>query len=184
VLSILGKAVLKCSGHFFSCQAGHREKSLKIQDPSYRRDDKQSMTYLGNNVMSDKIERIGFGIVADEDKSAERFAHADRFFVFDLKNRKEVIFREYRPNPYGEICKQKYPKPCVIGDNPSDEEVEIYRKMAEILKDCKSVWGKNFGNYVHDALSAVGVNPILSDRDPQEAIDSLIGARYLAGYRD
>jgi len=72
----------------------------------------------------------------------------------------------------------------VIGDNPSDEEVEIYRSIAEILKDCKTVWGSNFGNYVYNALEAAGINPILSDHEPQETIDSLIGARYLAGYRD
>ncbi|MEN8215906.1 MAG: hypothetical protein ABFS56_05930 [Pseudomonadota bacterium] len=136
--------------------------------------------------MSDRveIERIGFGIVADEDKTAYIFAHADRFLVFDLKNRKEVTLREYRPNPYAEICKQKYPKPSVIGDHPSDEEVEIYRKMADILKDCKTIWGYNFGNYVYNALEAAGCNPIMCDRDPQETIDSLIEARYLAGYRD
>jgi len=136
--------------------------------------------------MSDRveIERIAFGIVADEDKTAYIFAHAARFLVIDLKNRKEVIFREYRPNPYAEICKQKYPKPSVIGDNPSDEEVEIYRKMAEILKDCKTVRGYNFGNYVYNALEAAGCNPIMTDHQPQETIDSLIEARYIAGYRD
>lgn len=131
-----------------------------------------------------KIERIGFGVVADENKSAEIFAHADRFLVIDLKNRQEVTFREYRPNPYAEICKQKYPKPSVIGDHPSEEELEIYRKYAEILKDCKTIRGGNFGNYVSNALSATGANTILSDWDPQETIDSLIESRYLAGYRD
>ena len=131
-----------------------------------------------------EVERIGFGIVADEDKSAGIFAHADRFLVVDLKNRKEITFREYRPNPYAEICKQKYPKPSVIGDHPADEEVEIYRKIAEILKDCKTIRGMNFGNYVYNALSATGANAIMSDRDPEETIDSLIESRYAAGYRD
>ena len=131
------------------------------------------------------IERFGFGVVADKDELPLYFTHSDRFLVVDLKLRKEVIWREYRPNPYAEICREKYSMPSVIGDNPCDEEVEIYRQIAEIVKDCKYVQGKSFGNYAANALKAAGSDAMMvSFHEAQEWIDSLIEARSYAGYRD
>lgn len=131
-----------------------------------------------------EVERIGFGVLADSNKRPYIFSHSDRFWVVDLKNRKEVIYSEYRPNPYAEICRNKYSKPSVIGDNPEPEELEIYLKMAQILSDCDTVWGYNYGNYVMLALEGAGTDPIMTDREPEKIIQSLIDARRYAGYRD
>jgi predicted Fe-Mo cluster-binding NifX family protein len=132
-----------------------------------------------------EIERIGFGVTADKDIHPRIFSHSDRFLVVDLKLRKEIILREHRPNPYGKICREKYTMPSLLGDHPSDEELEIYRNVAEILKDCDYVRGKNFGNYVVYALEKAGVEAMMSSsHEPDEWIDSLIESRYAAGYRD
>jgi hypothetical protein len=138
------------------------------------------------NVMKElpEIERIGFGVLADKDEHPYVFSHSDRFLIIDLKRRKEVIAREYRPNPYAEICKTKYQMPASPGDNTSEEELEIYRKIAEIVKDCKYVAGKNFGWHPMRALKSAGTDGMMIPVQPHEQIDSLIGARYIAGYRD
>ena len=135
--------------------------------------------------MKDKIERIGYGIIADKDEYPHVFSHSDRFLIIDLKNRKEVIMREYRPNPYAEICKTKYAMPACIGDEISDEELEIYQKIAEIVKDCDRVLGKNFGSYPVKALQDAGTDFLMTNSyNPQDHIESLIESRYIAGYRD
>lgn len=132
-----------------------------------------------------EIERIGFGIKADKDEFAGIFSHSDRFLIVDLKLRKEVILREYRPNPYAKICREKYAMPSLLGDSPSDEELEIYRKMTEIVTDCLYVHGKNFGYYMVRAFEVAKIELImLSSHEPEEWIESLIEARYMAGYRD
>ncbi|RKZ42471.1 MAG: hypothetical protein DRQ49_01205 [Gammaproteobacteria bacterium] len=131
------------------------------------------------------VERIGFGVIADKDEHAPVFSHSDRFWIVDLKRRKEVIWSEYRDNPYVQTCKEKYPNPSAIGDHPCDEELEIYRKIGEMLKDCKYVSGQNFGNYAADALEAAGTEAMMNfSHQPQEWVDSLIEARGYAGYRD
>ncbi|MCP4695479.1 MAG: hypothetical protein GY862_01325 [Gammaproteobacteria bacterium] len=139
---------------------------------------------MANESKFKEIERIGFGVMADKDECPRVFSHSDRFLVMDLKNRKEVVFREYRPNPYAETCKTKYTMPSVLGDHPSDEEVDIYRKVGELMKDCDYVAGKNFGNYAIFGLQEAGTDFLMTSHEPQEWIDSLIDARYLAGYRD
>jgi len=133
-----------------------------------------------------EIERLGFGIKADKDEFADIFSHSDRFLIVDLKLRKEVIFREYRPNPYAKICREKYAMPSLLGDSPSDEELEIYQKMTEIVTDCLYVHGKNFGYYMVRAFEEVAKIELimLSSHEPEEWIESLIEARYMAGYRD
>jgi len=132
-----------------------------------------------------EIERIGFGVIADKDEHSPIFTHSDRFLIADLIRRKEVIWHEPRPNPYAKICREKYPKPSVTGDNPSDEELEIHRQIAEILKDCIYVRGRDFGSYSADALKAAGSDAMMvSSDEPQEWLNSLIKYRAYAGYFD
>jgi len=133
-----------------------------------------------------ELERIAFGVMADKDEYPYVFSHSDRFLIVDLKRRKEIIAREYRPNPYAQICREKYTKPTFIGENISDEEWEIYQKIGEILKDCKYVGGRNFGNYTVKALQEAGTDFMMMNEpfQPYSWIDSLIEARYMAGYRD
>jgi len=136
-------------------------------------------------MIREEIERIGYGVIADQDEYPHVFSHSDRFLIVDLKNRKEVVMREYRPNPYAEICKTKYAKPAFIGEKISDEELEIYQKIAEIVKDCYHVLGKNFGSYPIKALQDAGTDFLMTNSyNPQEHIERLIKARYIAGYRD
>jgi predicted Fe-Mo cluster-binding NifX family protein len=135
--------------------------------------------------MLPEIERIGFGVKADEDEYPEFFTHSDRFLIVDLKRRKEVVLREYRPNPYVATCKEKYGRKALELYYGEDEELEIYRQIAEIVKDCKYVGGKNFGYYVKMALEKAGTGPMMMNyENPQEWIDSLIEERALAGYTD
>ncbi|OQY45465.1 MAG: hypothetical protein DRR08_22885 [Candidatus Parabeggiatoa sp. nov. 2] len=131
-----------------------------------------------------ELERLSFGVMADKDEHPHVFSHSDRFLVVDLKNRKEIVAREYRPNPYAQICKEKYPIPTDPGENISDEELEIYRQIAEIVKDCKYAGGKNFGYFVKLALEKAGTESMMLSFEPQGWIDSLIENRYMAGYRD
>ena len=130
------------------------------------------------------LERIASGVMADKDEHPHVFSHSDRFLIIDLKMRKEIVGREYRPNPYGKICREKYAMPTFIGEKISAEEWEIYQKIGEILKDCKYVTGKNFGSYTIKGLQEAGTDYLMTDFQPYEWIDSLIDARYLAGYRD
>jgi hypothetical protein len=96
-----------------------------------------------------ELERLSFGVMADKDEYPHVFTHSARFLVVDLKTRKEIVAREYRPNPYAKICQEKYPKPTEPGENISKKELEIYRQIAEIVKDCKyAAGGKNFGYFV------------------------------------
>ncbi|HDN25821.1 MAG TPA: hypothetical protein ENG03_01730 [Thioploca sp.] len=135
--------------------------------------------------MPSEIQRMGFGVIADEDEYPEFFTHSDRFLIVDLKNRKEVILREYRPNPYVAICKAKYGRKELEFFKNNKEEREIYRQIAEIVKDCKYVAGKNFGYYVKMALENAGTSSMITSFDnPQEWIDSLIENRIYAGYTD
>jgi len=135
--------------------------------------------------MHSEIQRMGFGVIADADEYAEFFTHSDRFLIVDLKRRKEVILREYRPNPYVAICKEKYGRKELEFFKNDKEEQEIYRQIAEIVKDCKYVTGKNFGYFVKMALEKAGTESMLSNfENPQEWIDSLIENRAYAGYRD
>ncbi len=119
-----------------------------------------------------------------EDKFAYVFSTSDRFLIIDLKNRKEVIHQEYRPNPYAEICKEKYPIPTDLGNGPSEEELEIYNKIAMIVQDCKYVAGKNFCYYPARALRAAGSDALMKPIGPWESIESLIKSRRAAGFRD
>lgn len=135
-------------------------------------------------ITTDVIERICSGVNADNDLHPYVYTHSDRFLIIDMKNRKEILKREYRPNPYGKICREKYAVPTSLGDPISDEEKEIYRKMAEIVKDCKYVTGTNFGYYPARALEAAGTDHMMTAAQPQEWIDSLIDARLFAGFRD
>jgi hypothetical protein len=131
-----------------------------------------------------EIKRFCFGVKADKDERPYVFTHSDRFLVIDLKHRLEVVKREYRPNPYAKICQEKYTIPTDPGDGISDEELEIYRQIAEIVKDCEYVGAKNFGYFVKMALEKAGVTPMMTTFEPQEWVDSLIENRYMAGYRD
>ena len=134
--------------------------------------------------MSDYIERIGFGVVASEDKYPYVFSTSDRFLIIDLKNRKEVIHQEYRPNPYAEICKEKYPIPTGRGEGASEEELDIYKKIAMIVQDCEYAAGRNFGYYPAKALVEAGSDHLMTSFEPWEWIESLIESRRAAGFRD
>lgn len=101
------------------------------------------------------IERYAFGIKADSEEMPKIFSHSDRFLIIDMKDRKEIIHEEYRPNPYGKICRTKYPMPACLGDRISDEEREIYKNMAEIIKDCDTTIGNNLGYFPKMALEKV-----------------------------
>ncbi|RKZ73215.1 MAG: hypothetical protein DRR19_31205 [Candidatus Parabeggiatoa sp. nov. 1] len=69
--------------------------------------------------------------------------------------------------------------------HPSEEEREIYRQIAEIVKDCKYVTGNNFGYYVNMALEKAGSGTMMTTyENPQAWIDSLIEYRYMADYFD
>jgi predicted Fe-Mo cluster-binding NifX family protein len=128
---------------------------------------------------------MGFGVIADADEYSELFTHSDRFLIVDLKDRKEVIRREYRPNPHVAICKEKYGWEAIKSDSHGEEELRIYREIAELVKDCKYVAGKNFGYFVKMALEKAGTSSMMTNsKNPQDWIDSLIENRAYAGYRD
>ncbi|RKZ92015.1 MAG: hypothetical protein DRR19_05490 [Candidatus Parabeggiatoa sp. nov. 1] len=75
--------------------------------------------------------------------------------------------------------------PTFIGEKISAEEWKIYQQIGEIVKDCKYVAGKNFGNYTTKALQEAGTDFLMNHSfQPYEWIDSLIEARDMAGYRD
>jgi len=130
------------------------------------------------------LERYGFGVMADTDDMPKIFTHSDRFLVMDLKDRKEVIFEEYRPNPYGEICRTKYTMPT--DHRILDEEYDIYKSMAEIIKDCETTIGYNLGYFPKMAFEKAGIFYILKSylTTPREHINSLIENRVYAGFRD
>ncbi len=132
-----------------------------------------------------EIERMAFAVKADKDEYSHFFFHADRFLIIDLKNRKEVVAREYRPNPFAEYCQKNYESPAIIGEGKiSEEEKNAYLKIGEMLKDCKYVAAKNFGNYATKYLKEAGADYIMMDKEPDDWINILIEAREYAGYRD
>jgi hypothetical protein len=134
----------------------------------------------------DVVERYGFGVMADRDEIPNIFSHSDRFLIIDLKNRKEIIFEEYRKNPHAEICKTKYAMPADLGEEVSDEERQIYKDIAEILKDCKYVTGNNLGYAPKTAMEKAGVFYIMQSVNelPRDHIKCLIENRAFAGFRD
>lgn len=134
----------------------------------------------------DMIERHGFGVMADRDEIPNIFSHSDRFLIIDLKNRKEIIHEEYRENPHAEICKTKYAMPAGLGDPVPDEERQIYRDIAEMLKDCKYVTGNNLGFAPKMAMEKAGVFYVMQSVNelPRDNIARLIKERAYAGFRD
>ncbi len=134
----------------------------------------------------DVIERFGFGVMADRDEIPNIFSHSDKFLIIDLKNRKEIIFEEYRKNPHAEIVKTKYPMPTGMGETISDEEFQIYKDIAEIVKDCKYVTGNNLGFYPKMAMDKAGIFYVMQSVNelPRDHINSLIEERAYAGFRD
>ncbi len=98
------------------------------------------------------IERYAFGVMADKDEMPKIFSHSDRFLIIDMRDRKEIVHEEYRPNPHGETCRTKYPIPTDPGDGITEEELDIYRNLAEILKDCDTTIGYNLGYFPSRAL--------------------------------
>ncbi len=134
----------------------------------------------------DTIDRYGFGVMADKDEMPKIFSHSDRFLVIELKNRKEVIHEEYRPNPYAEICRTKYTIPTDMGGDIKEKELKIYRHIAETLKDCKYIYGYNVGFYPKMAMERTGALYIIPSVPtlPRDHIKDLIKNRVYAGYRD
>ncbi|HLC15060.1 MAG TPA: hypothetical protein VJL89_02390 [Thermodesulfovibrionia bacterium] len=130
------------------------------------------------------IEKICFPIMEDKDELTYLYSHSDRFLVIVLKDRKDILSKEYRPNPYGKICREKYPEPTALGDKISEEELELYRNMAEIVKDCTYVYAKNFGYYPFKALEKAGTDYIMANSEPWEKINWLIKDRAFAGFKD
>jgi len=128
------------------------------------------------------VERFAFGVMADKDEMPNVFSHSDRFLIIDLKDRKETVHEEYRPNPHGEICRTKYPIPTDPGDGITDEELEIYRNIAEIIKDCETTIGYNLGYFPKLALEkttfyVMQSAPVL----PRDYIKELIEIRAYYG---
>jgi len=146
----------------------------------------QNIIKEGGNMKKEEIERFGFGVMADSDEMPEYFMHSDRFLIIDLKNRKEIIFEEYYVNPHAELVKTKYPDPAGLGDNISDEELQIYMDITEILKGCKYVLGNSLGYYPKFALEKANLFFVgLSSRPlPRDHIAHLIEHRALADFHD
>jgi len=140
----------------------------------------------GGETKEDTIERYGFGVLTDSDEIPHFFSHSDQFLIIDLKNRKEVIFEEYRTNPHGETCRTKYTRPACLGERPSDEERQIYQDIAEMLTDCKYVIGGNLGYAPKMAMEKADVFYIMQSVPelPHDHIDRLIENRAYAGFRD
>jgi hypothetical protein len=134
----------------------------------------------------DVIERYGFGVMADRDEIPNVFSHSDQFLIIDLKNRKEIIYEEYRKNPHAEVVKVKYPMPIGLGEKITDEEFQIYIDIAEMLKDCKYVIGNNLGYYPKKAMDQSNVFYIMQSVNelPRDHINRLIEDRAFAGFRD
>ncbi len=134
----------------------------------------------------DVVERFAFGVMADKDEMPKIFSHSDRFLVIDLKNRKEIVHEEYRPNPYAEICRTKYTIPTDTGGGITDDELEIYRHIAETVKDCKYTTGYNLGYFPKMAMEKTETLYVLSSVPllPREHIQELIDERAAAGFRD
>jgi hypothetical protein len=142
--------------------------------------------YKGGKMKEDLIERLGYGVMADSEEMPNIFSHSDRFLIIDLKNRKEIVFEEYRKNPHAKIIKKKYPMPTPLGDSISDEEFQLYMDIAEILKDCKYVNGKNLGYFPKTAMEKLGIFYVMKnvDESPRDDIKGMIEDRALAGFRD
>ncbi len=134
----------------------------------------------------DVIERLGFGVMADKDEMPNIFSHSDRILIIDLKNRKEIVHEEYRPNPHAEICRTKYTIPTDPGDGITEEELEIYRDIAETVKDCKYTIGYNLGYFPKLAMEKTDTLYVMQSVPtlPREDIKQMIEDRAYAGFRD
>ncbi|MDM8524982.1 hypothetical protein QUF80_16550 [Desulfococcaceae bacterium HSG8] len=134
----------------------------------------------------DVIERYGFGVMADKDEMPDIFSHSDRILVIDMKNRKEIIHEEYRLNPHAETCRTKYTIPTSPGEGITDEELEIYKDIAELVKDCKYTIGYNLGYFPKLAMEKTDTLYVLQSVKhlPRDHIKELIKERVYAGFRD
>ena len=124
--------------------------------------------------------------MADKNEMPKIFSHSNRFLIIDLKDRKEIVYEEYRPNPHGETCRTKYPIPTGTGDGITEEEQEIYRNIAEIIKDCQTTIGYNLGYFPMLALEKVTFYVLQSvPVMPHDYIKQLIETKaYFGDYLD
>ena len=136
----------------------------------------------------DLIERYGFGVVADKDEMPDIFSHSDRILIVDLKNRKDIIYEEYRINPHAEICRTKYTIPTDTGDKKgiTKKELKIYADIADLVKDCKYTIGNNLGYFPKQAMERTDTLYVLQSVriQPRDHIKETIKARAYAGFRD
>ncbi|MCP4350043.1 MAG: hypothetical protein GY795_31575 [Desulfobacterales bacterium] len=134
----------------------------------------------------DVIERYGFGVMADKDEMPNIFSHSDRILVIDMKDRKEIIHEEYRINPHAEICRTKYTKPTDPGEGITEKELQIYRELADMVKDCKYTIGYNLGYFPKLAMEKTDTLYVMQSvpTKPREHIKHLIENRVYAGFRD
>lgn len=132
------------------------------------------------------IERYGYGVMADRDEMPHIFSHSDRILIIDLKDRKEIIHEEYRTNPHAETCRTKYAIPTDPGDGITKDELDIYRDIAELVKDCKYTIGYNLGYFPKLALEKTGTLYVMQSSPvlPRDNINGLIENRVYAGFRD
>lgn len=131
------------------------------------------------------IERIGFGVKANNDNYPSYFPHSDRFLVIELENRKNVLSRTYYDNPYAKIMKEQFPKPANIGDHCSKEEFEILTNLAKYIKEelkVKYLYGHDISYFLRLALERVGQHYNDVPDGPDEHIKRFIDARELAGF--
>jgi hypothetical protein len=131
------------------------------------------------------IERFGFGVQADRDVYPMHFTNSPRILIISLENRKNVVSREYVPNPFYEIIMEKYPVPTPFGEKCSSEEMEIYTKLAHFIKEecrIKYIHGKHINFFLRLAFDKI--NQFFNDTNekPQVHIDRIIEARTLAGF--
>jgi hypothetical protein len=168
------------------------ETSIRFEDLSVTKNNQLILAAFINinyklkedKMKEDVIERLGYGVMADRDETPDVFTNSDKFLIVDLKNRKDIVFEEYRENPHIEIIKKKYPMPTGLGGKVSDEEFQIYMDIAEILKDCKYVSGGYTGYFPKVAFEKQGVFYVMQaeKRLPRDDLERLIGNRVLAGF--
>ena len=133
------------------------------------------------------IERMGFGVLADKDIYPRHFTNSDRILIIELENRLNVVGREYLPNPFVEIIKEKYPVTTPFGEKIQPEEMEIYTKLAKFIKEecrVKYLYGRHINYFLRVAFDRIKQHFNDTTDSPQVHIDRFIEARALAGFRD
>ncbi|OQY11491.1 MAG: hypothetical protein B6I31_04850 [Desulfobacteraceae bacterium 4572_19] len=134
----------------------------------------------------DLIERYAFGVMADGNTMPDIFSHSDQFLIMEMKNRKDILFEEYRNNPHTEICSTKYAMPTDLGDPVPEEEEQAYKDMVEIFKDCQCVVGNNLGYAPKVVIEEAGIFYVMLNggKFARDYINGLIEDRAFAGFRD